>query len=114
MAEKYSIKVNSNKKVIDMNVSGSFTSEDVQKFVTDYQNTVRKIEASTYNLDVDCTTMDILKQEMVPSLENSYKMYQESGFNKVIFTIKKNPVLKMQLNRIAKNSGLNNAEVVEI
>ena len=97
-----------------MKVSGSFTPADVQNFVKDYQAKVASIDAATYNLDVDCTTMDILKPEMVPSLENSYKMYKESGFNKVIFTINKSAILKMQLNRIARNTGLTNAEVVEL
>ncbi|PAD68944.1 hypothetical protein CHH83_11180 [Bacillus sp. 7586-K] len=97
-----------------MKVVGTFTPEDVQNFVKDYQAKVNSIDASAYTLDVDCTTMDILKPEMVPALENSFKMYKESGFGKVLFTINKSAILKMQLNRIARNSGLTNAEVVEL
>ncbi|WP_251548817.1 hypothetical protein [Neobacillus muris] len=112
--EKYSIKVNTAKKAVDMNVNGTFTTEDVQNFVRDYQATVDSIEAGSFTLEVDCTNMDILTQDMVPSLENSYKMYKESGFKRVNFSIKKNPVLKMQLTRIARNTGLTNAQVIEL
>ncbi|SDJ78484.1 hypothetical protein [Sediminibacillus albus] len=111
---KYTINVVSSSKTIEMEVKGSFSSEDVKNFVTDYQKKVNSIDASSYTLDVDCTSMDLLTKDMVPSLENSFKMYNESGFNKVVFTIKKNPVLKMQLNRIAKSAGLTNSEVAEV
>jgi len=114
VSEKYSIVINAAKKVINMKVVGTFTPEDVQNFVKDYQAKVNSIEASAYTLDVDCTSMDILKPEMVPALENSFKMYKESGFGKVLFTINKSAILKMQLNRIVRNSGLTNAEVVEL
>lgn len=97
-----------------MEVKGSFTNEDVINFVNDYQAKVNSINAKDFTLEVDCTTMDILTKDMVPSLENSFKMYNESGFNKVVFSIVKNPVLKMQLGRIAKNAGLTNSEVVEV
>ncbi|WP_117170767.1 hypothetical protein [Paraliobacillus sediminis] len=112
--EKYSIKVDKTNKKVDMMVSGSFEPEDVELFVKDYQTKVGSITANQYTLDVDCTTMNILTKDMVPSLENSFKMYNQSGFEKVLFTIKKSPVIKMQLKRIAKNAGLTNGEVVEI
>ncbi|MFJ5624375.1 hypothetical protein ACIQD3_16940 [Peribacillus loiseleuriae] len=114
MAEKYSIKVNEGKKVVDMFVGGSFTPIDVQNFVKDYQKIVASVDVASYQLIIDCTTMDLLTQEMVPSLENSYRMYKESGFEKVIFTIKENAILKMQLSRLARNTGLTNVEVVNV
>jgi hypothetical protein len=41
-------------------------------------------------------------------------MYRESDFSKVSFKIKKNPILKMQLSRIARNTQLKNFEIVEV
>jgi hypothetical protein len=114
MTKKYSMTVNTEEKTIDMKVTGTFDHEDVQNFVNDYQTTVNSIIATEYTLEVDCTNMDLLSQEMVPALENSFKMYHESGFKKVNFNIKNIVVLKMQLNRIARDSGLTNAEVVVV
>ncbi|MCM3440061.1 hypothetical protein AB3Z07_21430 [Metabacillus halosaccharovorans] len=109
----YEIKVNHGAKTVEMYIGGTFTPTDVQNFVSDYQKEVSAINAPVYTLEIDCSYMDLLKQEMIPSLENSYKMYKESGFKKVIFKIKQNPVLKLQLNRLARNTGLTNAEVIE-
>jgi len=50
---------------------------------------------------------------MVPELESCYRLYKESGFQRVIFEIKKSPVLKMQLSRLARNTGLTDVEVIE-
>jgi len=107
----YRMKVNSSTKIFDMFVGGTFTPTDVENFVRDYNNEVNRINASEYVLEIDCTSMDLLKPEMVPSLENSYRMYKESGFKEVVFNIKGNAVLKLQLSRLARNTGLTNAEV---
>ncbi len=109
----YEIKVNRGAKIVEMYIGGTFTATDVQNFVADYKKEISAISAKEFTLEIDCTYMDLLKQEMIPSLENSYKMYKESGFNKVVFKIKQNPVLKLQLNRLARNTGLTNAEVIE-
>ena len=109
----YEIKVNHGTKTVEMYIGGTFTPTDVQNFVGDYKEVISAITPTEFTLEIDCSFMDLLKQEMVPSLENSYKMYKESGFKKVVFKIKQNPVLKLQLNRLARNTGLTNAEVIE-
>lgn len=91
-----------------------WTPQQVDEFVKDYQRKVSSIDAKLFDLKVDCTDMDIITQDMIPRLENSFREYKETGFKKVIFTIKKNPIIKMQLNRVARNTGLTNAEVVEV
>lgn len=111
----FDIKVNNVAKSIDMVIIGTFTPQQVQEFVQDYMTKVNSINASEYTLNVDSTDMDVLTQEMIPSMENSIKMYQQSGFNKLVVKIKKSPILKMQLSRILRNAGFsNNAEIVEV
>lgn len=114
MTEKYTIKVNSSKKTVAMRVSGSLTPEDAENFVRDYHKSMNTIDPTTYNLEFDCTTMKVVSREMVPMLEDCYKLYKESGFNKVIFQIKENAMLSMQLKRLARNTGLTNVEVVNV
>lgn len=114
MAGSYSIKVNQAQQTIDMEVKGSFTPEQAEAFHRDYTTKVGSIEPGKYTLNVDCTSMNIITQDMVPKLEHSFGLYKESAFNKIVFSIKENPIVKMQLNRIARNAGLTNAEVVNI
>lgn len=108
----YAMKTNTAKKTVDLVVSGTFTPEKVQRFVNDYQKEVGKVNPKDYSLVLDCTDLDVVTQDMIPDLEACYRMYKDSGFNKVIFEIQDKPIVKMQLSRIARTSGLTNAEVV--
>ena len=110
----YTINVNPSSKVIDISVKGSFTPEQAQAFHNEYQTKVSSITAKDFTLKVDCKDMNIITQDMLPKLEVSYNMYKQSGFKEVQFVITKNPVIKMQLSRVARNTGLNNAVVVEV
>lgn len=110
----FAIKVNSTAKTLDVLIVGTFTPQQVQDFLADYSAKVKSIDPKEYTLVADSTDMDILTQEMVPAMENTIRMYQQSGFNKLIVTIKKNPIMKMQLNRIFKNANFTNAEVREV
>ncbi|ENH98194.1 hypothetical protein J416_01829 [Gracilibacillus halophilus YIM-C55.5] len=112
--KKYDINIVNDKNTIEIEVRGSFEEEDVQNFVRDYQSAVSAVNVEDFTLEVDCTNMDILRQEMIPQLENSFKMYKESGFNIVQFNTKSNAILKLQLHRLARNVGMKNAKIVEV
>ncbi|PLR76208.1 hypothetical protein CU633_16890 [Bacillus sp. V3-13] len=111
---KYSMKVNQGAQTMELMVGGTFTPADVDSFIKDYQRNVASIDAKSFSLELDCTTMNLVTPEMVPLLESCYKLYKESGFKQVIFKIKQSTILKMQLSRLARNTGLQNAQVVEI
>lgn len=110
----YTINVNSASKVIDISVRGSFTPEQAKAFHTDYQTKVGSITAKDFTLKVDCTDMNVITQDMVPKLEISFKMYKDSGFKEVQFLIFKSVIVKMQLSRVARSIGLNNAVFLEM
>lgn len=110
----FSITVNRFKKTVDMVIRGSFTPEKTQEFVAVYQKKVASVNASDYTLRLDCLDLNVVTPAMIPDLENCYRLYDSSGFKKVLFEIKKNPVIKMQLRRIARTTGLANAEIVEV
>ncbi|GAA0485588.1 hypothetical protein GCM10008986_08610 [Salinibacillus aidingensis] len=112
--KKYDIQVQHEKKTIDMVVRGSFSEQDVQNFMRDYQNAVSSIKAGEYTLEIDCTNLDILTQDMVPQMEASLNMYKESGFHTVQLNIRNNAVLKLQLHRLARSIGLKNAKTVDV
>lgn len=59
--------------------------------------------------------MSVETQDKISKLEQVFKMYQQTGFKDIAFTVKSsNGVLKMQLNRIIRISGVTNAKIVEV
>jgi hypothetical protein len=109
----YNFKLDSSKKVLNVKVEGRFGEQDGMKFINDYNNEIKKFNPNDYNIDLDCTELAVSSQDVLPLLENCYNLYQQTGFNKIIFTIKNNITLKMQLNRIANKTGLKNYEIIQ-
>lgn len=110
--KKANIQVNTIKKVVNINVEGRMTEEDSKIFVSEYNSKMRTINPADYTLEVDCSEMQILPQDMVEDLTNVMKLYKSSGFNKIIYKIKSSTTMKMQLTRIARNAGLTNYSIV--
>lgn len=112
---KYTMVVNRVKKSVDMMVSGTFTPEQANKFIADYNSKISSIKSDEFVLNFDCRDLDLVTQDMIPSLEACFQMYSKTGFDKVIIGIKKgSPILKMQLGRLGRNNGLKNLSVEEI
>lgn len=105
--------VNSANKTVDMTVSGTFTPEKAQQFISDYESKIAAINASEYVLEFDCRDLDVVTKEMIPNLESCLALYKTSGFKKVEVGIKKSAIISMQLKRLANNVGLTNFEVVQ-
>jgi|SRR5690625_762258 len=111
---KWVITANRVHKVVNIMVEGSFTTEKAKEFVKDYQSKVAGLNAKEYTLQFDCKQLALAKADRVKDLEECFLLYKETGFKNVTFEIEKNLVLKMQLNRLARQTGLINSEVVEI
>ncbi|WP_018932958.1 hypothetical protein [Gracilibacillus lacisalsi] len=109
----YVIDVKPTSKAVYMNVVGTFTPEQADKFHQDYEKQIGSISTYDYVLQVDCKDMEVIHQEMTPKLARSFKLYKKSGFKKVEFVITHNVEIKMQLNRIARTVDLPNYEIME-
>ncbi|WP_208588773.1 hypothetical protein [Gracilibacillus suaedae] len=109
----YVIDVKTTSKTVYMNVVGTFTPDQADKFHQDYEKQIGSISTIDYVLQVDCKDMKVINQEMTPKLTQSFKLYKKSGFKKVEFLITNNVVIKMQLNRIAKTVDLPNYEIID-
>jgi hypothetical protein len=109
----YNLNVKSGQKVLDVMVEGTFSQSDAIGFMESYNKQVSTINAKDYSIELDCTKLNVSSQDVLPMLEQCFLLYKETGFNKVIFKISKNPVLKMQLSRVGRNSGLQNYEIIE-
>lgn len=102
------------RKVVDISVNGKMTMEDANAFVADYNSKMKAITPSAFDLEVDCTQMQLLNADMTANLTEVMKMYKTTGFKQVKFTVENNLTLKMQLSRLAKAAGLTNATVESI
>lgn len=115
MSQKYLLTVNSAQKTMSLQILvPSFTPADAQAFVADFNRKVQSITASEFTFNLDCTEMTVVTPQMVPELEACYKLYKEAGFKKVIFKVKNNVILKMQLGRLARGVGLSQVEFEEV
>lgn len=110
----YKINVNPVKKVVNMEVGGTFTPDKAQQFVNDYHTKIGKLQANEFELHFDCKNIDVVTQDMVPHLQACYELYKQSGFKQVVVEITKSAIIKMQLTRIARTTGLTNFNVVEV
>lgn len=111
----YSIKLDKMEKTVHLVIVGTFTPEQTAKFAKDYQAKIALINPTEYILAFDCRDLDVVPQEMVPSLEACFQLYRSSNFSKVVIGIRKErSIINMQLNHIARIAGLVNLEVQEI
>lgn len=111
----YEITVDSVGKTVNIYVSGSANPEAIQEFLNEYNSKTSKIQVSDFTLIVDCQEMSVETQDKVQKLEEVFKMYQQTGFKDISFKVKaSNGILKMQLNRIIRNSGVSNAKLLEV
>lgn len=109
--KKTGIQVNTVRKVVNIFVNGKMTMEDANAFVADYNSKMKAITPSAFDLEVDCTQMQLLNADMTANLTEVMKMYKATGFKQVRFTVENNLTLKMQLSRLANAAGLTNATV---
>ena len=109
MNGSYTMSVNRAKKEMNIKIIGNFTPEQAQKFITEYNNNVKTIDASEYVLRLDCLELGVVTQDLIPALKDCYLLYKSSGFKTVVFEVVSS-IVKMQLNRIAREVQLTNAE----
>lgn len=91
--------------------SGAFTPENAQAFVNDFKKEAAKVNPATCTLNLDGSKLAISPAQMVDLLRNCFVMYKTMGFNHIILNPGANAVLRMQVNRLAKEAGLTDFEL---
>ncbi|REK64968.1 MULTISPECIES: hypothetical protein [Cohnella] len=110
----FNIELDQTNKVLKAQVEGTFSPEDGMRSVEAYQKSIASISVPEYEIDIDCTKLNVSAPDTLPILEGCFQMYKKDGFKKVTLRLAKNPILKMQLSRIARSVQLNNLEIVEV
>ncbi len=93
-------------KKVTIEVIGSFVPEKEKEFMDNYRRITSEITPSEYTLFLDGTSMNIVTQSYVDKLGTTFGLYKQTGFKNVILKLSASAVIKMQINRLAKNAGL--------
>lgn len=108
---KFNLSTDSVKKIINIELEGTFSEEDGIKSIQAYQQTINPITPSEYGLQIDCRKLNVTAPDVVPLLEGCFNMFKKDGFAKVNLTLENNPILKMQLARLGRKAGLDNLDI---
>lgn len=110
----FNIDIDRTNNIFKAKVEGTFSPEDGMESVKAYQTSLASITPSEYEIHIDCTELNVSSPSTLPILEGCFQMYKQDGFKKVVLTLAKNPILKMQLGRVARTVGLENCEINEV
>ncbi|WP_239618587.1 hypothetical protein [Cohnella mopanensis] len=110
----FNIQLDQANKVFKAQVEGTFSTEDGMKSIEAYQKSIASISVPDYDIEIDCTQLNVSSPDTLPILEGCFQLYKRDGFKKIVLRIAKNPILKMQLSRVGRAVQLNNLEIVEV
>lgn len=86
--------------------------ENTQPYISDFSKTIENINTRDYDLYIDGTKYIITPLDMQDTLRKHLMRFRELGFRKITIKIGDKKVLKLQANRIAKEAGLENIEII--
>lgn len=103
-------KVSVTATAVNVMCEGNFTPEDAQAFVKEFNKQVSTIKPAQYHLSLDASKLAVSPAEMQELLKGCLTLYKSLGFNKISLNIGTNVILKMQLQRLAKEVGLSSID----
>ena len=92
----------SNKALI-ITLKGFANAENSGLFIDLYKHNVSKINPQNYALIVDSSKLSTFPPDVLPVLEQSYKLYMSSQFQSIIMINPEMITAKSQLNRVARS-----------
>lgn len=90
---------------IDATVEGTFTPSDAQAFLAEYNKAITKVTPAQATLSITTTGLAVSSKDMQEILKGCIELYKSTGFKKVVMITGDNVIVKMQLQRLAKEIG---------
>lgn len=87
---------------IDATVEGTFTPGDAQAFLAEYNKAIAKVNPAQSTLNITTTNLAVSSKDMQDILKGCIELYKSTGFKKVVMICGDNVIVKMQLQRLAK------------
>ncbi|SDO01420.1 hypothetical protein [Acetanaerobacterium elongatum] len=102
-----SFKFATSAQTIDATVEGTFTPSDAEAFLAEYKKVVSKVNPAQTTLNITTTNLAVSSKEMQEILKGCIELYKSTGFKKVVMICGDNVIVKMQLQRLAKEANFN-------
>ncbi len=101
--KKYEMYTFTNEKIFEVILNGFFQQEDAKQFVTDYTSNVKALNPKDTTMIIDCKKLSTIKADLIPDLEQCYKLYMSTGFKRIIFVCPDSSLGTSQLKRVGRN-----------
>ncbi len=98
-------------KQIRIELVGTFSEEEGLLSMQSYQQVINPLDPAEYELQIDCTKLNVTAPDVVHLLESCFLMFKNDGFTRIVLTLEHNPILKMQLSRLGRKAGLENLTI---
>lgn len=102
--EKYQLITYGNE--LKVKVDGMMKQEDHVSFLKDYRTIIASMPRKEV-IEVDCTSMTVVFQSLLDGIVELLKMYQKDFKQIRVINLKKNILLRRQIERTAKEIDLN-------
>ncbi|HEX2926508.1 MAG TPA: hypothetical protein VHP38_09680 [Ruminiclostridium sp.] len=99
-------------KAVNVVVEGMFNQQNAVDFMSEYQRNVAGIKTAEYALLFDAKNLKVSSQEMLPMLEECMKLYDRTGFQKIVINMGSSVIAKTQMKKVVAKTGLRNCEVL--
>jgi len=97
---------------LTVTLQGEFTQEDHPKFLAAFKAGVNKIQPANCELVFNAGNFQVLSPDMHDRLRECFILYKGYGFKKITMNIGDNIFVAMQVKRIAKDTGLDNFDIL--
>lgn len=96
--------INTSKGIFLVKASGVIAASEIEKFMSDFKDGVRKVDTSQYALIVDAKEQKTIAPDAAPLLEQCLKMYVETPFKKRFSVILDSAVAMLQVKKVGKEN----------
>ncbi|WP_419883524.1 hypothetical protein ACN6MY_08215 [Peribacillus sp. B-H-3] len=96
---------NQKAKAFIITLGGFAETDKASNFVDLLKQETAKLHVKDFTLIVDSSELRTFKHSILPVLEQSYALYMSLGFKKILMVKPLHVTPRLQLKRIAKNTG---------
>lgn len=101
----FTIKVDHDKKTLEMVIGGVFVESDAEAFLKDYKSKVATLKPNQYTLIADCRKLQTSASNMMPILKNCVALYMEYPYKKRYTIFSESGISKSQMFKIGEEVG---------
>lgn len=98
--------------LIKVKVAEKLSLNDTKNFQRELGEAIARTTPSTCVLDIDALDFHVLVREGLEVLKGAFAFYKKVGFKKIIMRLPNNTILRMQINKLIKEAGLANVEIL--